>query len=177
MTRERCSEGWAVDKLRMVNQIKPKHRNWTPEVTGTIDRDKYDRTVINLYDHEPLKLIRSWDKLGLRLVIAFGCGRIGESAWDCWYGNSSEFNLYFQFFAFGLDYNTLNSATILVQTRLLSLRLYKCACLRSPIPSQRSSLSPNGPLLHQWHHTGTAHAQDQTWHGAEYTDIVSARPL
>ena len=31
---------------RMVNQIKPKYRKWTPESTGTIDRDKYNRTVI-----------------------------------------------------------------------------------------------------------------------------------
>ena len=38
----------------MVNQIKPKHRKWTPEVTGAIDRDKYDKTVIGPYDHEPL---------------------------------------------------------------------------------------------------------------------------
>ena len=40
VTRERCSEGWAVEKLRIVNQIKPKHRKWTPEITGTfIDMD------------------------------------------------------------------------------------------------------------------------------------------
>ena len=51
MTRERCSEGWAVDKLRMVNQKKPQHRKWTPEITGTIDRDKYGETVIDLYEH------------------------------------------------------------------------------------------------------------------------------
>ena len=55
MTRELCSEGWAVDKVRMVNQIKPKYRKWTPEITGTIDRDKYNRTVIGPYDHEPLQ--------------------------------------------------------------------------------------------------------------------------
>ena len=47
MTRELCSEGWAVDdKVRMVGQIKPKYRKWSPESTGTIDRDKYNRTVI-----------------------------------------------------------------------------------------------------------------------------------
>ena len=51
MTRERRSEGWAVDKIRMVNQIKPKHCKWTPEFTGAIDRDIYDRTVTDLYDH------------------------------------------------------------------------------------------------------------------------------
>ena len=34
-------------KLRMVNQIKPKHHKWTSEITGTIDRDKYDRTIID----------------------------------------------------------------------------------------------------------------------------------
>ena len=55
MTREQCSEGWAVDKLRMVNQIKPKHRKWTPEITGTIDGDTYISTVIGPYDHEPLQ--------------------------------------------------------------------------------------------------------------------------
>ena len=54
MTRELCSEGWAVDKLGMVNQTKPKYRKWTPEITGTIDRDKYNRIVIGPYDHEPL---------------------------------------------------------------------------------------------------------------------------
>ena len=56
MIRERCSEGWAVDKLRMVNQIKPKHREWTLGDTGTIDRDKYNRNVIDPYDHEPLHM-------------------------------------------------------------------------------------------------------------------------
>ena len=40
MTRECCSEVWTVDKIRMVNQIRPKYRNWTPEITGTIDKDK-----------------------------------------------------------------------------------------------------------------------------------------
>ena len=54
MTRELCSEGWAVDKLRIVNQIKPKYRKWIPEITGTIDRDKYNENVIGPYDHEPL---------------------------------------------------------------------------------------------------------------------------
>ena len=29
---------------------KPKYRKWTPESTGTIDRDKYNRTVIGPYD-------------------------------------------------------------------------------------------------------------------------------
>ena len=38
MTRECCSEVWTVDKIRMVNQIGPKHRKWTPEITGTIDK-------------------------------------------------------------------------------------------------------------------------------------------
>ena len=57
MTRELCSEGWAVDKLQMVNQIRPQHRKWTPEVIGTIDRDKYDGTVIDPYDHEPLYIV------------------------------------------------------------------------------------------------------------------------
>ena len=60
MTGEPCSEGWAVDKLRMVNQIEPKHRKWTPEITGTIDRDKYNRPVIGHMTHEPLQ------PLGLR---------------------------------------------------------------------------------------------------------------
>ena len=55
MTRERSSEGWAVDKLRMVNQIKPKYRKWTPGVTGTIDKDKCNRNVIDPYDYEPLQ--------------------------------------------------------------------------------------------------------------------------
>ena len=40
-TRERYSEGWAVVKLRMVNQSEPKHRKWTPEITGTIDRETH----------------------------------------------------------------------------------------------------------------------------------------
>ena len=62
MTRERCSEGWAVDKLRMVDQIKPKHRRWTPGITGTINRDKYNSTVISPYDHQSLHLCCS--KLG-----------------------------------------------------------------------------------------------------------------
>ena len=56
MTRERCGEGWAVDKLRMVNRIKPKHRKWTPEITGMIDRDKYDKTVIGPYEHGVLTI-------------------------------------------------------------------------------------------------------------------------
>ena len=34
---------------------KTKHRKWTPEITGTIDRDKYNRNVIDPYDHEPLQ--------------------------------------------------------------------------------------------------------------------------
>ena len=55
MTRARRSEGWAVDKLRMVSQIKPKYRKWTPGVTATIDRDKYNGDVINPYDYEPLQ--------------------------------------------------------------------------------------------------------------------------
>ena len=38
--------GW-----RMVNQIKPKHRKWTPKITGMVDRDKYDKTVIGPYEH------------------------------------------------------------------------------------------------------------------------------
>ena len=46
MTRELSSEGWAVDKLRMVSQIEPKYRKWTPGVTGTIDKDKCNRSVI-----------------------------------------------------------------------------------------------------------------------------------
>ena len=41
MTRECCSEVWAVGKIRMVNQIRPKHRKWTPEITGMIDKDKF----------------------------------------------------------------------------------------------------------------------------------------
>ena len=40
MTKECCGEVWTVDKLRIVNQIKPKHCKWTPEITGTIDKDK-----------------------------------------------------------------------------------------------------------------------------------------
>ena len=43
MTRDLRCEGWAfVDKLKMVNQINPFR--WIPEITGTIDRDQYDRT-------------------------------------------------------------------------------------------------------------------------------------
>ena len=55
MTRELCSEGWAVDKLRIINQIKPKYRKWTPKVTRTIDKDKCNRSVIDPYDYEPLQ--------------------------------------------------------------------------------------------------------------------------
>ena len=55
MTRKLSSEGWAVDKLRMVSQIKPKYRKWTPGVIEMIDRDKYNRKVIDPYDHEPLQ--------------------------------------------------------------------------------------------------------------------------
>ena len=40
----------------MVNQRKPKHRKWTPEITGTIDRDKSNRTVIGPYDHTSLQI-------------------------------------------------------------------------------------------------------------------------
>ena len=61
MTRELCSEGWTVDKLRMVNQIKPKYRKWTPESTGTIDRDKCNRTVIGPYDQNLTKVKDAWD--------------------------------------------------------------------------------------------------------------------
>ena len=43
-----------------LNQLKPKHRKWTPEITGTIDRDKYNRTVIGPYDHEPLHWVKSY---------------------------------------------------------------------------------------------------------------------
>ena len=39
----------------MVNHIKPKHRKWTPEITETIDRDKYDKTVIGPYEHGVLE--------------------------------------------------------------------------------------------------------------------------
>ena len=46
-----------MDKLRVVNQIKPKYRKWTPEITGRIDRDKCDRIVIGPYDHEPLQMV------------------------------------------------------------------------------------------------------------------------
>ena len=60
MTRERCSEGWAVDKLRMVNQIKTKHRKWTPGVAGTIDKDKYNRNVIGSYDYKPIQNLADW---------------------------------------------------------------------------------------------------------------------
>ena len=56
MTRELCSEGWAVDKVRIMNQIKPKYRKWTPGVTRTIDKDKSNRSVIDPYDYEPLHL-------------------------------------------------------------------------------------------------------------------------
>ena len=59
MTRELCSEGWAVDKVRMVSQIKPKYCKWTPGVTGMIDKDKCNRNVIDPYDYEPLHLITS----------------------------------------------------------------------------------------------------------------------
>ena len=57
MTRELCSEGWAVDKVRIMNQIKPKYRKWTPGVTRTIDKDKCNRSVIDPYDYEPLQLL------------------------------------------------------------------------------------------------------------------------
>ena len=53
MTRELCSKEWVVDKVRMVNQIKPKYCKWTPESTGMIDRDTYNRTVIGPYDQNP----------------------------------------------------------------------------------------------------------------------------
>ena len=33
---------------------KPKHRKWTPEITGMVDRDKYNRTVVGPHDHEPI---------------------------------------------------------------------------------------------------------------------------
>ena len=56
MTRERCSEGWAVDKLRMVNQIEPKHLKWTPKITGMIDGDIHDKTVIGPYEHGVLTI-------------------------------------------------------------------------------------------------------------------------
>ena len=81
MTRERCSEGWAVDKLRMVNQIKPKHRKWTPEITGTtgtIDRDKYNSTVIGPYDHEPLHTPPLESMTILQLAMA-DCGVTGDA--------------------------------------------------------------------------------------------------
>ena len=36
----------------MMNQVnKTRHRKWTPEITGTIDRDKYDKLVIDPYEH------------------------------------------------------------------------------------------------------------------------------
>ena len=53
MTRALCSEGWMVDKVRMINQIKPKYRKWTPEITE-VDRDECNRKVIDPYDYEPL---------------------------------------------------------------------------------------------------------------------------
>ena len=43
------------NKLRIVNPIKPKHHKCTSGVTGTNDRDKYNRSVIDPYDHEPLQ--------------------------------------------------------------------------------------------------------------------------
>ena len=52
-----------MDKLRMVSQIKPKYRKWTPGVTGTIDRDKYNRNVIGPYDYEPLQYPSVWSLL------------------------------------------------------------------------------------------------------------------
>ena len=64
MTRELCSEGWTVDKVRIMNQIKPKYRKWTPGVTRTIDKDKCNRSVIDPYDYEPLQLLsRRWSSL------------------------------------------------------------------------------------------------------------------
>ena len=73
MTRELSSEGWAVDKLRMVSQIKPKYRKWTPGVIGTIDKDKCIRNVIDLYDYEPLHardLILYLSVICLRMIEA-----------------------------------------------------------------------------------------------------------
>ena len=59
MTRELCSEGWVVDKVRIMSQIEPKYRKWTPGVTGTIDKDKCNRSVIDPYDYEPLMMCGS----------------------------------------------------------------------------------------------------------------------
>ena len=42
-----------VDKLRMANQTERKYRKWTPEIIGTIDRDKY---VIDPYGHGVLTI-------------------------------------------------------------------------------------------------------------------------
>ena len=36
---------------------KPKDRKWTPGVTGTIDRDRYNRNIIDPYDYEPLQVL------------------------------------------------------------------------------------------------------------------------
>ena len=44
-----------MDKLRIMNQIKPKYRKWTAGVTRTIDKDKCNRSVIDPYDYEPLQ--------------------------------------------------------------------------------------------------------------------------
>ena len=41
----------------MVNQIKLKHRKWTPEITGMIGRDKSDNTVIGPYEHGVLTVV------------------------------------------------------------------------------------------------------------------------
>ena len=48
---------------RMVNQIKPKHHKWTPEITGMIDKDK---CMIEPYDHGVLTVV----------------GRVGQRAED-----------------------------------------------------------------------------------------------
>ena len=78
MTRERSSEGWAVDKLRMVSQIKPKYRKWTPGVTGTIDRDEYNRHIIDPYDYEPLHPPPLESMTILQLGVA-DCGVTGDA--------------------------------------------------------------------------------------------------
>ena len=52
--RERCSEGIGGGQVKDGEPNKPKHRKWTPEITGMIDRDKYDKTVMGPYEHGPL---------------------------------------------------------------------------------------------------------------------------
>ena len=69
MTRERCSEGWVVDG----EPNKTQTSQMDPKITGTIDRDKYNRTVIGPYDHGPLHPPPLASRTILQLAVA-DCG-------------------------------------------------------------------------------------------------------